>query len=95
MNHHEQIVRKMQEDLVLRGFTLQTQQVYMRCVRAFLAYCNRPIEQLDEKDLRHFLLYLIQAKKFAPKTVNLYSAAIRFLFAATLGSHFITFKCPG
>ncbi len=49
-----------------------------------MAYCNRPVEQLQGKDIRHFLLYLIQEKKFATKTINLHSSAIRFLFAVTL-----------
>ncbi|THF75454.1 site-specific integrase, partial [Cohnella fermenti] len=84
MSHHEQIVSKLQEDLLLRGFALHTQQSYMRCARAFLAYCHRPVEQLGGNDIRHFLLYLIQEKKFATKTINLHSAAIRFLFAVTL-----------
>ncbi len=84
MNHHEQIVSKLQEDLVLRGLAPRTQQNYVRCVRTFLAYCNRPVEQLNEKDIRRFLLYLIQEKKFAAKTINLHGSAIRFLFAVTL-----------
>ncbi len=81
MNHHEQIVSILQEDLVLRGLAPRTQQNYVSCVRTFLAYCNRPVEQLKEKDIRRFLLYLIQEKKFATKTINLHSSAIRFLFA--------------
>ena len=84
MNHHEQIVSKLQEDLVLRGLASCTQQNYIRCARTFLAYCNRPAEQLEGKDVRRFLLYLIQVKKLATKTINLHSAAIRFLFAMTL-----------
>lgn len=84
MNYHEQIVSKLQEDLLLRGYASLTQRSYAQCARTFLAYCNRPVEQLGEKEIRHFLLYLIQEKKFATKTINLHSAAIRFLFAVTL-----------
>jgi len=84
MNHHEQIVSKLQEDLVLRGLALRTQQSYVWCVRNFLAYCNRPVEQLEAEDIRHFLLHLIHEKKLATKTINLHNAAIRFLFAVTL-----------
>jgi len=43
MNHHEQIVSKLQEDLMLRGLALRTQQSYVWCVRTFLTYCNRPV----------------------------------------------------
>ena len=82
MNHHEQIISKLQEDLVLRGLAPRTQQNYVQCVRIFLAYCNRPVEQLGEKDIRHFLLYLIQEKKLATRTINLHSSAIQFDFSA-------------
>lgn len=85
MNHHEQILSKLQEDLVLRGLARRTQQSYVWCVRNFLTFCNRPVEQLEATDIRHFLLYLIQVKKLATKTINLHNAAIRFLFAVTLG----------
>jgi len=85
MNYHEQIVSKLQEDLVLRGLAPRTQQSYVWCVRTFLTFCKRPVEQLEEKDIRHFLLHLIQEKKLAAKTINLHNSAIRFLFAVTLG----------
>jgi len=84
MNHHEQILSKLQEDLLLRGLALSTQQNYMRCARTFLAHCDRPVEQLNGKDIRRFLLHLIHQKKFLTQTINLYSSAIRFLFAVTL-----------
>lgn len=84
MDHHEAMVSKLQEDLMLRGLAPRTQQSYVRCSRTFLAYCNRSVEQLEAKDIRDFLLYLIQEKQFATKTINLYNAAIRFLFAVTL-----------
>ncbi|MFZ3102957.1 MAG: phage integrase N-terminal SAM-like domain-containing protein [Desulfitobacteriaceae bacterium] len=57
---------------------------YTTNARIFIDYSNRPIEQLDEYDIRNFLWYLIKEKKALPSTVNTYSAAIRFLFAVTL-----------
>jgi len=57
---------------------------YTLNARLFLEHCNRPVEQLNEHDIRNFLYYLINDKKVAPQTVNTYSTAIRFLFAVTL-----------
>jgi len=94
MIHHEQIVAKLQEDLMLRGLSQRTLLHYTRCTRAFFAYCNRPVEQLEVKDIRNFLLYLIQEKKFATKTINLHSAAIRFLFTVTLDRPLQYFQVP-
>lgn len=46
--------------------------------------CNRPVEQLNEHDIRNYQFHLIKEKKVSPQTVNTHSAAIRFLFAVTL-----------
>ncbi len=83
MESQEQILLRMKEDILLRGLSIRTMESYSSNARVFLEYCNRPSEQLNEYDIRNFLLYLINEKKVSPGTVNAYSAAIRFLFAVT------------
>lgn len=80
----EQILQRLKEDILLRGLSKHTMASYMLNTRIFLEYCNRPVEQLNEHDIRDFLYHLIKEKKVKPQTVNTYSAAIRFLFAVTL-----------
>jgi integrase/recombinase XerD len=84
MKDKEQVLLRMKEDVQLRGLSENTMVSYMLNARIFLEYCNRPVEQLNEHDIRNFLFYLIKEKKVKPQTVNTYSAAIRFLFAVTL-----------
>ena len=84
MENKEQILLRMREDILLRGLSKNTLESYTLNARIFLEFCNRPIEQLNEHDIRNFLWYLIKEKKAMPSTVNTYSAAIRFLFAVTL-----------
>jgi len=84
MDNKEQILQRMKEDIQLRGLSQNTLVSYTRGARFFLEHCKRPVEQLDEHDIRNFLLQLISEKKVKPATVNIYSAAIRFLFAVTL-----------
>ena len=84
MESKEQVVTRMREDILLRGLSQNTLDSYTIKVRVFLNFCNRPINQLDEHDIRKFLWYLIKEKRAKPGTVNTYSAAIRFLFAVTL-----------
>lgn len=62
--------------------------------RIFLEYCKRPVEQLNEHDIRDFLFYLIKEKEVKPQTVNSYSAAIRFLFAVTLNRNLNYLQIP-
>jgi len=83
MENNEQILLRMKEDIILRGLSKNTLDSYILNARIFLEYCNRPTKQLNEHDIRTFLLYLINEKKSSPGTVNCYSAAIRFLFAVT------------
>lgn len=83
MENKEQILLRMKEDILLRGLSKNTLESYTLNARIFLEYCNRPAEELNEYDIRKFLLYLINEKKASPGTVNNYSSAIRFLFAVT------------
>ena len=80
----EQVLQRMRDDLLLRGLAKNTLASYTLNARLFLDYCDRPVEQLNEHDIRKYLYHLINEKRVAPQTVNTHSAAIRFLFAVTL-----------
>ena len=70
MKDKEQVLLRMKEDIQLRGLSENTMMSYMLNTRIFLEYCNRPIEQLNEHDIRNFLFYLMKEKKVKPQTVN-------------------------
>ena len=85
MDEQKQVLRRLAEDIRLRGLSSNTLESYTTHARIFLEFSgDRPIEQLNAEDIRRFLLHLIHEKKVSPGTVNVYSAAIRFLFAVTL-----------
>jgi site-specific recombinase XerD len=84
MKNKKQVLLKMQEDIELRGLSKNTLESYTLNASIFLKYCNRPVELLNEYDIRKFLCYLIKEKKLSPGSVNAYSSAIRFLFGVTL-----------
>lgn len=85
MDNKEEVLRRMTEDIRLRGLSPNTLVSYTSHARIFLEFSgHRPVEQLDAEDIRRFLSHLIHEKKVSPTTVNVYSAAIRFLFAVTL-----------
>lgn len=85
MKSNDQVLRRMKEDILLRGLSENTLESYLLNAGNFIRFCNRPAEQLDEQDIRKYLNYLLHEKKLASSTVNIHSAAIRFLFAVTLG----------
>lgn len=91
---NEQALRRLQADIQLRGMAASTLKSYMTHLRLFLAQCGKPVEELDEMDVRVFLRRLIVEKKLAPSTVNGYSAAIRFFFAVTLNRNMNYLQIP-
>lgn len=68
----------------LRGLSVHTRDSYRIHVTKFLEFTNRAVEELDETDVRKFLIHLIRENKVQTVTINSYSASIRFFFAVTL-----------
>lgn len=79
------IREKMMDDLKLRGFAASTQKEYLRRARNFVAYHGRSPTEMGEREIREFLLYLVNEKKAGPATHHMYVAAIKFLYTSTLG----------
>jgi site-specific recombinase XerD len=90
----QQALEKMQKDILLRNLSESTCKNYIRNVKKFIAFCNRPIEDLNENDVRRFLEYLITEKKHSPRTVNQHSSAIRFFFAVGLNRYMNYLQIP-
>ncbi len=78
------LLERMRDDILLRGLSKHTLRSYILNARLFLDYCNRPVEQLNEQDIRKYQFHLINEKKLSSQSFNTHSAAIRFLFAVTL-----------
>lgn len=82
---NEDIIEKTKEEIKLRGLSKNTEEEYLSKLRVFLRYNeNRPLEEMNESNIRSFLLYQINEKKAAAGTVNVYNSALRFIFGAIL-----------
>lgn len=75
---------RMTQDLRLRNFADNSIISYLRAVRQYAEYFNRSPDQLDDKHLRKYLLYLLEEKKVAQGTFNQAVAAIRFFYRETI-----------
>ena len=76
--------RRMLEDMQLRGFSKNTQQSYMGCVKTLAQHYNRPPDQLSEDEIRNFFLYLIKNKRLSENTIRIYVHGIKFFYEKTL-----------
>jgi site-specific recombinase XerD len=79
------IREKMKADLELRGLAPNTQKEYLRRAQNFVAYHKRSPTEMGEREIRGFLLHLVNEKHAGPGTHHMYVAAIKFLYATTLG----------
>jgi site-specific recombinase XerD len=84
----------MIEDLELRGYAPRTRKVYVHCARAFVAYHMRSPTELEERDVRRFLLYLAQERGVGAATIKMHTAAIKFLYERTLERPEVVAKIP-
>jgi len=75
---------RMIADMRSQGLSASTQEVYLRGVKGLAAYYRRSPDQLDEKDVRRYLLYLRDERGVARGTSTPHQGGIRFLFAHTL-----------
>jgi site-specific recombinase XerD len=82
---NEEIIAKTEEEIKLRGLAKATEIEYLGRLRQFIKhYNNRPLIEMNETEIRAFLLHLIDEKKVATGTVNTYNSALRFVFGAVL-----------
>ena len=85
---------KMRDDLDLRGFASTTKKEYLQRAQNFVAYYHRPPAELGEREVREFLLYLVNEKKTGSATQHMYVAAIKFLYTTTLARPEVVANIP-
>lgn len=76
---------RMDEDLRLRNLRPSTRDGYLRCVHGFARHHMRSAGEMDSEDVRSFLVYLREDRGLSPSTICVHIAALRFLYATTLG----------
>ena len=75
---------RMIEELELRGTAPATRKSYLVCCRLFVAHFMKSPEQLHTEDVKAFVLHLMRERKAEPATVNVYLAAIGFMYRHVL-----------
>ncbi len=68
----------VRRELERRKMSPRTIETYSNCIRKFLEFTNKTIDQINKKDALDFLNYL-QEKNYAGSSLNVYHMAIRFL----------------
>jgi integrase/recombinase XerD len=88
------ILKKLETEIKLKGFSPQTVKAYVTHTNQFLEYTNKDIPNLDEQDIKNYLSWLMSEKKLAFASVALKKAALMFFFQEILGKRVTTIKTP-
>ena len=77
---NEQIIKKMTEDMEMRGFSKWTKENYLSKTKDVMKYFNKPMEKVKIEELREFLLkHLREERRLSERSVNYYNSGIRFM----------------
>ena len=83
--------RKMIKDMPLYGFAERNQEAYLSAVRQLSKYYRKPPDQIDEKELRGYFLFLKNEKRAARNTCTVALCGIKIFFQHTLSREWKTF----
>jgi integrase/recombinase XerD len=75
--------QRMLQDLQLAGLSECTQEIYLRAVRKLAAHYHTPPDRLSEQQVRDYLLYLKNVRKFASTSLGIAYTGIKFFFSHT------------
>ena len=75
---------RMMEDLHLKGYSQNTQKLYLSAVRQLCEHFNKPPGRITEEDLRDYFLYGKNVKKWSRSTSTVALCGIKFFFDHTI-----------
>ena len=79
-----QLRDRMEQDLILRNLSPATRKIYLMYARRFVAHYRRPAQELGKREIRDYLLNMLQVEHLSYETYRQNLAAIKFLYTVTL-----------
>jgi site-specific recombinase XerD len=94
MNHYAQEINMYFE---LKGTPNSSKESYLRRINAFIQFIqeqHKSIEEITEKDIQQYILYLKKEKGLSPGTINNYISGIKFFYTHVLDKEWNPKKIP-
>jgi len=76
---------KMNDGMLLHGYSQNTRIVYINSIRSMAKYYHRSPEKINNDEVERYILYLLKDKKFSYSTCNCLVAALKFFYEKILG----------
>ena len=75
----------MEACMRVRNLTPKTQEMYKKCALLFLGYHQKAVDEINKNDVTDYLIHIRDEKQVSPSYINVYRAALKFLFHNVLG----------
>jgi integrase/recombinase XerD len=85
---------QMQRDMVLRNLSPKTQYLYHLAARGLEGHFKRPPDQLNEDEVKAFLISIVEERKLSQSTLKITYSALRFLYETTLKKGWVIDRIP-
>ncbi len=63
---------QMEQDLRIRRYSKKTRTEYVRCVANFVRHFNKSPDQMGEKEIRSFVVHLVEERKVSPSVQKMH-----------------------
>lgn len=85
---------KMEERLILKGYSLKTRRSYLSHINQFLMFTPKELSAITTETIQTYLLYVLADKKRSHSYVNQVVSAIKFLLFTVLERSDINYNLP-
>src|SRR5262249_21700211 len=76
--------QKLIDEIQLRGFSIHTQDCYVRSVTGLARFYHRSPDQISDDEIKAYLLHLLREKKLAVGSLIVAVSGLRFFFGKIL-----------
>jgi integrase/recombinase XerD len=76
--------QKLIDEIQLRGFSIHTQDSYVRSVTGLARFYHRSPDQIVDDEIKAYLLHLLRIKKLAVSSIIVAVSALRFFYGQIL-----------
>ncbi len=88
-------LNQLQQTMRLKNYSNKTIKSYISCLRSFAEYIKpKNPREVEEEDIRKYLIYLINEENYAASSVNQVFNALRFLYVELYDKPFVIGKLP-
>jgi integrase/recombinase XerD len=80
---YEKLLKELKQELIVEGYSSKTLKMYQIYSREVLYHINKPVSQIDKKDIVGYLAYK-KEKECTNSTLSLIHAAMEYMFGKYL-----------